>query len=474
MAGARLLLVNAMLGQFITGFAARSFVIGIPTIASALHADIVGISWAIVAYQLAGISLSVVFGRLGDIHGRHLIYGAGFAIMAVSALGCGFAPSVMWLVCFRLLAGVGGAMLASATRVLALEALPDHAAGKAHGLMTVSFHGGVLLGPPIGGMVIDLVSWRWVFFLLVPIGVAGVVLTALTGRRSERAPATLRPGIDYVGAGLLVVLTVVLTLLLDRRSAAAIGAGRVGVMASLGAAVLVGFVVHERRARHPVVNLALFRIRMFTVSVLSLLIVSTATSVIALLLPFYMQDVLHESPSFMGVVFLFAPVFTVSLAPLVGPLADRIGPRIPTSIGVLMNTGALLVGTQLGETSHWLRPAALMALAGLGQGFFNPSNQMALIGAVPRTYRGFATGMVQMVFGLGTLLGTALGSALLTMMFRYGTGRPDATPDAQQAGPFVFAMDATFAVCLGLTAIALAVSLLRGPATAAPESPPRG
>jgi len=321
--------------------------------------------------------------------------------------------------------------------------------------------------------VIDLVSWRWVFFLLVPIGVAGVVLTALTARRSERAPATPRPGVDYVGAALLVVLTVVLTLLLDRRSATAIGAGRAGVMASIGAAVLVGFVVHERRARHPVVNLALFRIRMFTVSVLSLLIVSTATSVIALLLPFYMQDVLHESPSFMGVVFLFAPVFTVSLAPLVGPLADRIGPRIPTSIGVLMNTGALLVGTQLGETSHWLRPAALMALAGLGQGFFNPSNQMALIGAVPRTYRGFATGMVQMVFGLGTLLGTALGSTLLTMMFRYGTGRPGATPDAQQAGSFVFAMNATFAVCLGLTAIAFVVSLLRGPATSAPESAPR-
>jgi hypothetical protein len=160
MAAARLLLVNAMLGQFITGFAARSFVIGIPTIATALDADIVGIAWAIVAYQLAGISLSVVFGRLGDIHGRHLIYGAGFAIMAASALGCGLAPSVAWLVGFRLLAGVGGAMLASATRVLALEALPDHAAGKAHGLMTVSFHGGVLLGPPIGGMVIDLVSWR--------------------------------------------------------------------------------------------------------------------------------------------------------------------------------------------------------------------------------------------------------------------------------------------------------------------------
>jgi MFS family permease len=105
------------------------------------------------------------------------------------------------------------------------------------------------------------------------------------------------------------------------------------------------------------------------------------------------------------------------------------------------------------------------------KGFFNPSNQMALIGAVPRAYRGFATGMVQMVFGLGALLGTALGSALLTMMFRYATGLRDATPDPRHAGPFVFAMNAAFAVCLGLTAIALVASLLRGPATAASEPP---
>ena len=91
----RLLLVNAMLGQFITGFAGRSFVVALPTIANTLHADILGISWAIIAYQLAGISLSVVFGRLGDIHGRYAIYGTGFAIMAASAFFCGMAPSVV-------------------------------------------------------------------------------------------------------------------------------------------------------------------------------------------------------------------------------------------------------------------------------------------------------------------------------------------------------------------------------------------
>ena len=458
----RLLLVNAMLGQFITGFAGRSFVVAIPTIATALDADIFGISWAIIAYQLAGISLSVVFGRLGDIHGRYAIYGTGFAVMAASAFLCGVAPNVVWLVFFRLVEGVGAAMIASATRVLAMEAMPEQAAGRANGFMTMSFHGGVLLGPPVGGLVIDIVSWRWIFFLLVPIGVTGLILTTIRAKKGRTEPVAQGHAIDYAGALLLIALTVLLTLLLDRRSAEMIGMGQKGVMAVVFGVTLAGFLIHERRTRTPVLNLALFRIRMFTFSVVSLLVIATTSSVLMLVLPFYMQDVLHHSPSFIGVLFLAAPIFTITLAPIVGRLTDRIGPRIPASIGVVATMAGFLVGTSLGIESHWLVPAGLLALTGLGQGFFNTANQTALITSVPRDYRGFATGMVQMVFGLGALLGTALGTALLTVSFRYASGLPDATPTAQDPTSFVFAMNATYSVCLALTVVAFVTSLMRG------------
>jgi MFS family permease len=124
-------------------------------------------------------------------------------------------PGVTWLVDFRLIAGVGAVMLVSATRVLAIESLPEGSAGKAQGFMTMSFHGGVLLGPPIGGLVIELVSWRGLFFLLVPIGIVGIVLTALTARQHHPDTIARRLAIDYVDATLLLVLTVVLTLLLE-------------------------------------------------------------------------------------------------------------------------------------------------------------------------------------------------------------------------------------------------------------------
>jgi len=457
-----LLLVNAMTGQFISGVATRIFIVSLPTVAAALDADILAVSWALIAYQLAGICLSVVFGRLGDIHGRYAIYGGGFVVMTVSSVLCGLAPTVGWLIAFRLVQGVGAAMIASATRVLAMEAMPEGAEGRANGFMTMSYHGGLLLGPPLGGLVIDWLSWRWIFFLLVPIGVAGTILTVIRARRRRGAPVEQAPAVDYVGAALLVVLTVLLTLVLDRRSAQALGAGSPGVMLVAFAVGLAGFLVHERRAANPVVNLALFRIRMFVFSVLSLLLFATTASVLTFLLPFYLQDVLRLSPSFMGLLFLSAPVLTISLAVLAGHLTDRVGPRIPASIGLAMVMAAFAIGIGLKLDSHWILPALLLACTGVGQGFFNTPNQTAIIGSVPRAYRGFATGLVQMLFGLGSLLGISLGGALLTAMFRHYSGIPDATPSAGAPGPFVAAMSATYAVCFILMLIALAASLLRG------------
>ena len=450
------------MGNFLSGFASRIFIVSLPTIATALHADILGISWALIAYQLAGISLSVVFGRLGDIHGRYVIYGLGFAVMTVSSFLCGIALTVLQLVLFRFLQGIGAAMISSAARVLAMDALPEGSEGRANGFMTTAFHSGFLVGPPLGGLVIDLLSWRWSFFLLIPMGITGVILTAMRARGRRMTSAGRPPSIDYLGATLLVVLTVLLTLLLDRRSAEMIGVGQTGFMVLAFVATLLGFLAHERRVANPVVNFSLFKIRMFTFSVLSLLIIATTYSVLGFLMPFYLQDVLHFSPSFMGLIFLAAPIFTIALATGAGQLTDRIGPRIPASIGVLLSMAAFAIGILLRIDSHWLLPTVLMGLTGLGSGLFNTPNQTAIIGSVPKEYRGFATGMIQTVFGVGSLLGISLGAALLTVMFRYYSGISDARPSADHPLAFVSSMSATYTVCLTVMLVALVASLMRG------------
>ena len=386
----------------------------------------------------------------------------GFVVMTISSALCGLAPGVGWLIVFRLVQGIGAAMIASATRVLAMEALPEGSEGRANGFMTMSFHGGLLLGPPLGGLVIDWLSWRWIFFLLVPIGVAGTVLTIIRARGRRVVQRERPPAVDYVGAVLLVILTLLLTLMVDRRSAEALGAGRPPIIIAGFLLGLVAFLVHERRVVNPVVNLALFRIRMFVFSVLSLLVFATTSSILNFLLPFYIQDVLHRSPSFMGLLFLSAPVLTISLAVIAGRLTDRVGPRLPATIGLSVVMASFAIGIGLKVDSHWSLPALLLAGTGIGQGFFNTPNQTAIIGSVPRAYRGFATGLVQMVFGLGSLLGISLGGVLLTQLFRHYSGVPDATPSAADPGSFVASMSAIYAVCFVVMTAALVASLMRG------------
>jgi MFS family permease len=145
-----------------------------------------------------------------------------------------------------------------------------------------------------------------------------------------------------------------------------------------------------------------------------------------------------------------------------GRLTDRIGPRLPASIGLLATIAGFVIGMLLRVDSHWMLPMLLLICTGIGQGFFNTANQTAIIASVPREYRGFATGIVQMMFGLGSLLGISLAGVLLTVLFRHYSGIPDATPTAAAPGPFVAAMRTTYALCLILMALALAASLLRG------------
>jgi EmrB/QacA subfamily drug resistance transporter len=459
----RLLLASAIIGSFLGGLSLRIFLIALPTVARGLGTDVLGISWALIAYDLASISLSIVFGRLGDISGRYRIFGLGFVIMTLFAFLCGVAQDVGQLIAFRFLQGVGAAMSASAARVLAMEAMPEGSEGKANGLMTMAFHSGLFVGPPLGGLIIDYISWRWTFFFMVPIGLAGLTLTALRLKRGHPPVARERhPAIDYLGAALLIVMTVMLVLLLDRRSAAFAGVGRKGALALAFAGVLAFFLLHERRASAPVMNLALFRVRMFTFSIVSLFAVSITYSIMSLLMPFYLQEVLHLSPSFVGLIFLISPVFTIGLATASGRLSDRMGPRVPASIGVTMTIAAFVVGSALRADSPWVLPAVLMALLGLGSGFFNTPNQTAIIGSVPRGQRGFATGMVNAMFGLGHLLGVSLGGLLLAVMFQYYSGAPGASPTPDNPLAFVSSMNAVYLGCVGLALLAFALSFLRG------------
>jgi len=462
----RLVFVNAALASFFAGTAARIITVSLPTVASALETTIVGISWAVIAFQISQISLSLIFGRIGDIYGREKVFGLGLLVSAVSSVLCGVSQNIAQLILFRLMQGVGASMSQSQARALAMDALPPESAGKAQGFMTTAFHSGLLVGPSVGGLIIDHIHWRGVFFFLVPIALAGVILASINRKRrsvqEKEVGARSRTAIDFLGAILLVAATVSLIAVVDHRVMEVAGAG---TRVSLAIGFLVcfaAFLYRELSTPSPILDLSLFKIRMFSLSSLSLLLFGLAQVMIGFVLPFYLQDVLHLSPSFIGVLFISAPIFAVTLSPAVGWAADKVGPRLPATAGVLLLAMAAFLGAFLRTDSHWLLAVAVLGLWGLATALFFPPNHVAMIASVPPRHRGVATGAIYVMFGLGSTFGISLGTWLLTAAFRYYTGDAMATATPANPGAFVRAMNSSFFMGGLMALVATLCSALRG------------
>jgi len=454
----RLVLINSVLGVTIAGISTRVFVISVPTLASALNTDMLGISWALIVYQMAGIGLGVICGRLGDIHGHHKTYGIGMWVMALASLLCGFSQNVWHLILFRFLQGIGGAMIQSSGRTLAFKAMPSGSEGKAQGLMAMSHQLGFFLGPPIGGMIIDWLHWRGIFFLLFVPSLLGAILCMITGRAAAAPPAVDRV-IDYRGAVLFFALTIVTTLLFDQKIAQVVGSGNQSMLGVVFAALLWLFITQEKRTASPMVNLSLFSIKIFGYGSIGLLLSNINQSLTSFITPFYLQEVLKITPTFIGTIFLIPSLLSMVLSPVSGALTDRIGSHLLLVIGVLVLMASFVVGANLRADSHWILSAILLGLSGIGSAFFNTASQAAMIRALPKEQWGTAIGIINGIFGLGHMLGISLSGILLTWAFRYYTGMTDATPDPANREVFVASMNLTYWIALAIAVVPLFTSM---------------
>jgi MFS family permease len=454
----RLTLINSIIGISTAGICARVFMISVPTLAAALGTDILGISWALIVYQMAGIGLGVICGRLGDIYGHHKTYGLGMAIMAAGSLLCGLSQNVSQLVLFRFVQGVGGAMIQSSGRTLGYKAMPVGSEGKAQGLMTMSHQFGFFIGPPIGGIIIDQIHWRGIFFLTFVPGLIGMVLSTVTGRSVAPSAARDQP-IDYRGAMLFLGLTILATMLLDQKVAAVGGTYSQGLLGLTFIGMLWGFISHENKAGSPMMDLSLFSVSAFGYGSIGLLMCCITQGLVTFITPFYLQDVLKLSPTFIGTIFLAPSLLSMTLSPVSGAITDRIGGRILMIAGVLSLMGAFLIGANLRNDSHWILPAVLLSLTGLGSAFYNTPSQAVMISSLPKEHWGTAIGIINGIFGLGQMLGISLSGIFLTMAFRFYSGDPGTTPNPGDTRVFVASMNVTYLFALGISLIPLLTSI---------------
>ena len=254
-------------------------------------------------------------------------------------------------------------------------------------------------------------------------------------------------------------LTILVTMLLDQKIAQVLGAGSQALLGLVFIGTLWGFISHEKTARIPMIDLSFFSLPAFGYGSLGLLMCCITQGLTMFVTPFYLQDVLKLSPTFMGIIFLAPSLLSMVLSPVSGAVTDRIGARFLLIMGVLFLMIAFLIGANLRADSHWLLPTILLALMGIGSAFFNTPSQAVMVSSLPKEHWGIAIGIINAIFGLGQMLGISLSGIFLTLAFRFYSGNPERSPDPTDTQVFVASMNVTYLFALGISLIPLLTAI---------------
>jgi len=380
--------------------------VALPSIQDDLHTSIAGLEWTVNAYTLAFGVLLVTGGRLGDIFGRRRIFLMGVVLFAGSSLFIGFSQSSAWLISGRALQGVGAALMMPATLSIITNAFPPHERGKAIGTWAGVSALALAIGPVLGGLLVEHVSWQSIFFINLPVAIGAIVVTLFATRESR--DETVVPKVDVAGIAAITVGLTALTLALVEAAGWGWGSPRIIALFALAAAGLMAFVRIEQRVKVPMVDFSFFGSRTFLGTNIVAFIVSFAMLGMFFFLTLYMQNILRYSPLEAGVRFLPTTLMVVIVAPIAGRLTDKIGPRPLITAGLTLVASSLLWQSFLTPTSgfDFLLPG--FVLMGIGIALVMSPMSTAAMNAVDQSKAGVASGILSMSRMVGGTLGVAV------------------------------------------------------------------
>jgi EmrB/QacA subfamily drug resistance transporter len=415
-------------------------------------------------YDLAVIGLVLTLGRMGDLFGRKCLYLSGFVLFALSSALCGAARTPAQLIAFRLLQGIGGAIILANGRALVSINSPPSERGRALGFTSTAYHVGYMTGPTLGGFIIDTAGWRWIFFITIPIGLACAYFAWRVLKERERGKQVIP--LDVSGAVYLSLANICFVYALNQWPYLGVGHPVVFSLLIVSLASLALFIRTEQRAKTPILSLSLFRNRLFTAANLSLFFITLTQSAISVLLPFYLQNLMGFTPTQMGWIVIGSSAVIIFFAPVAGGLSDRLGSRPLCSLGAaILVVGQYMIGS-FTLSSSLFQLILPQLLIGLGWALFNSPNQSAILSAVPRDKVGTASGMTVTTARIGGAIGIALSGAVMTYALgAHGlSAREVESPESWQAAPAQFLESFRFTVHFinAFALLAILFSALRG------------
>jgi EmrB/QacA subfamily drug resistance transporter len=446
----RVALAIATVASFVTPFMVSAVTIALPSIGSEFSMTAMALGWVATAYLLAAAVSLLPFGALADIHGRKRVFLAGMAVYTGASFLCGIAPAPAFLVACRVAQGLGAAMIFSTSVAIVTSVFPAAERGGALGITVGATYLGLSFGPVLGGLLVQHLGWRSIFFVTVPLGLA-VIALIVWKLRGEWAESRGEP-FDLAGgllcAASLAALMYGFTRLPGRAGMALVPAGMLGI---------AGFILREMRIPHPLLHMDLFaRNRVFALSNLAALINYSASNAVTFLVSLYLQYIKALSPQEAGFVLVAQPAVMAAFSPFAGRLSDRVESRIVASIGMALSGAALGAFIFIGAKTSLAAIVLILMLLGFGFALFSSPNMNAIMGSVEKRFYGIASATLATMRMIGQML--SMGIAMLVFALKVGDVR--ITPERHQGFLTSFRV-----ACIVFTALSVAgvfASLARG------------
>ena len=429
--------------------------ISLPTISRELHTTVNLVGWVVLAYSIAVFPLLMVFGALSEKKGFQFSYRYGYLIFLLGSCLCGLAVNIYMLIISRVIQGIGAALLIAVGPALVTRSFPDKERGRGLSIIAMVVSVGLMLGPPLGGFIIGLAGWRWIFYVNVPVSILGFYFTLKYIGDFPVINPNKRIGVPGAGSLLIGMLTMMLTLLLYSKNQISLGY-TAGLLLFSGF-LFAAFFYFENNPATRLIGTEIFKNKVFVFSGAAMLMVFISLTSVTILMPFYLEEVKLYQPEQVGFFLMITSVCGFILAPLAGYLSDRIQARIVSTIGAsIMFIGFLFIRQLDGGTSMWgiILP---LAIIGVGMAIFSTPNTSGLMGSVPKHQLGSASGMIATLRTLGIALGAGFSISLFTYYRDFFHGSGLSGPDS-----FLRAYQSVYDITIFILLAAIVFSLVRG------------
>ncbi|MGA8014762.1 MAG: MFS transporter, partial [Candidatus Dormiibacterota bacterium] len=457
-----LALAVVMTGVLITAVDTTIVVLALPAIERGLHVDLASVVWVVIGYLLVITLLATQVGRLGDMFGRVRMYEAGFLVFIAGSALCALSWDGSSMIGFRVVQGIGGALVTSNSGAIIADLFPPHQRGKAYGYNGIGWSAGAVLGIVLGGAIVTYLSWRWIFWINVPIGLAATLLAirVLHDTGPRRRHHLDVPGMVTLGLGLFGVLWAVTELATSSLDAEILGY-------LVGGLVLVAaFAIIEWRQAEPMLQLSLLRIPSMTPSLLASFFQGLANFAVLFLVIMYLQGA--RGLTALNASLLLVPGYVIggAIGPFAGRLADRVGPVIPATFGLAVQVGALFIYAHLGTTTGLWVVVAGSVVNGIGASSFFPANTSAVMKASPPQLFGISSGMLRTFANIGMVfsfsMAMVLASRTIPQSLAFAIFVGSTSLPHPLAGTFADGLHSAFYGSMALMGVAALLSATRG------------